>query len=331
MAPSFPKDLEWIRMVPIQSEMLKGRVVLVEVWESSCINCLRNLPIIGRLQKRYSDFGFLVIGIHSPEFNFSASKAAVERASHRFGLDFPIASDTRKTFWNTWRVAGWPTTYLLDIHGMLASIHTGEFTSCSMERRVRALLRERSPDLRFADGDRLPPDEDPYGPECGFVTPEIATTPNQDFLLNTEGLRSRGTVMYADPGSSRSEGNFYLRGPWSWLDNGLQRGAVPVPASIGITYRAKEVYAVLANVSQMPQDIEIRQDGKPLTEATRGADVVITEHGRSILRLTESRLYYLVVNSDVGRHDLELLPPAAGFQIHSFSFGNLCQTHFPHR
>jgi hypothetical protein len=152
-----------------------------------------------------------------------------------------------------------------------------------------------------------------------------------DFLLNPEGYRRGQTVLYADPGPARSEGTFYLKGPWSWLPNGLQRGAGPTTASVGITYTAKEVYAVLANASAGAVEVEIRQDGRPLTEANKGNDVEITRDGRSLLRVVESRLHYLVVNSDVGRHELELTPPSPAFQIHNFSFGNRCQTAFPHR
>lgn len=329
-AAPLPRDLEWIRtsgVVP--EEAMRGRVVLIEVWESSCINCLRNLPILSHLSRRYAPFGLLVLGIHSSEFSFTASRIAVERAVRRFGLDFPIASDTRKSFWNKWDVPGWPTTYLVDDRGMLASIHTGELSASTMEKGVRTLLIERLPNLRFPDAPK--PSQDPYAPECGFVTPDILTTPSKDFLLNADNMRRRDTVNYADPGPSRSEGTFYLRGPWAWLEDGLERGAGAASASIGITYRAAEVYAILVNTGSSPQEVEIRQDSRPLPDGVRGRDVEILQDGRTIIRLGESRLYYLVTNTDLGRHDLELFPSAAGFQVHSFSFGNRCQTSFPHK
>src|SRR5262245_3305019 len=329
-AAPFPRDLEWIRTSgtpPVDA--MRGKVSLVEVWESSCINCLRNLPVLSQLHRRYSAFGLVVLGIHSSEFSFTASRAAVERAVRRFGLDFPIASDSRKTFWNKWEVPGWPTTYLVDDRGMLASMHPGELTASTMEKGVRTLLIERTPSLRFPDPPT--PSQDPYAPECGFVTPDIFTTPSKDYLLNTDNGRRRDTVVYADPGPSRTEGTCYLRGPWAWLEDGLERGVGIATASIGITYRAKEVYAILVNTGASPQDVEIRQDGRPLLDGTRGRDVDLTPDGRTIVRLGESRLYYLVVNSDLGRHDLELFPSATGFQVHSFSFGNRCQTSFPHK
>lgn len=326
-----PSDLEWIRPAPISLDMLRGQVVLIEVWESSCVPCLRSLPVLSQLQARYGALGFLVIGIHSPEFSFTSNRSAVDRAVRRFGLEFPVASDPRQTFWRSWDVKGWPTAYLLDVHGQIAHLHLGEISPRLLERRVRALLRERWPQARFPPPDRAPSNEDSYAPECGFVTPDIPTIPGLDFLLNPEGYRRGQSVTYADPGPARSEGTFYLKGSWSWLQNGLQRGASAQPASIGITYRAKEVYAVIANTGDGPLDIEIRQDGRSLTGANKGNDVEIARDGRSYLRVGESRLHYLVVNSDVGRHDLELSPSSAAFQIHNFSFGNRCQTAFPHR
>lgn len=331
MPPPLPSDLEWIRTAPIGLDTLKGQVVLIEVWESSCINCLRNLPVLNHLQALYGHLGFLVLGIHSPEFSFTANRSSVERAVRRFGLEFPVASDPRQTFWRSWDVRGWPTVYLLDVHGQLAHLHQGEIAPRLLEMRVRALLRERWPEAKVPPIDRPLSTDDSYAAECGFVTPDINTIPGQDFLLNPEGYRRGQTVVYADPGPARSEGTFYLKGPWSWLQNGLQRGATPQAASIGITYRAKEVYAVLANSGDGQLDVEIRQDGRPLTEASKGHDVDIARDGRSFLRVSESRLHYLVVNSDVGRHDLELSPSSPAFQIHAFSFANRCQTAFPHR
>ena len=150
--PPFPRDLEWIRSpgVPLE-EAMRGRVVLIEVWESSCINCLRNMPILSALHRRYAPYGLLVLGIHSSEFSFTSSRVSVERAVRRFGLEFSIAADVRKTFWNKWDVPGWPTTYLLDDRGLLASMHTGELTATKMEKSVRTLLMERQPGLRFPD------------------------------------------------------------------------------------------------------------------------------------------------------------------------------------
>lgn len=331
MTPPLPADLEWVRSAPISLEMLKGRVVLIDVWESSCINCVRSLPAVSRLQALYGRDRFIVIGIHSPEYGFNANRAAVERATRRFGLEFPVASDHRKTFWNSWRVGGWPTTFLLDTHGRLAHLHQGEFPSREMELRVRRLILEDWPNTRFPEPSTLPPDRNPYAPECGFVTPEIPTRPGLDFLLNREGIRKGETILYADPGQARSEGTFFLRGPWAWLSNGLQRGAGMTPAAVGITYTAKEVYAVLALMGQGEVEIEVLQDGRPLCNANRGEDVQILPDGRSVIVLKESRLHYLVTNPDVGRHDLELIPPTQGFLIHSFSFGNRCQTDFPHK
>ena len=330
-APRLPLDLEWINSPLLGLQDLRGRVVLIEVWEASCINCLRTLPVLGRLHTRYALSGLTVIGIHSPEFIFTAGRAFVEKAARRLGLRFTVASDTNKSFWKSWQVHGWPTCFLVDSRGMLASMGQGEFTAGLMDRQVRALLREARP------AQQLPPEaENPSGPdprvaECGFVTPEVSTRAGREFLLSPEGYRPSETILYADPGLARREGTLFLRGPWSWLPNGLKRGCGNAPASIGITYTGKEVYAVLANPAATQQQVEIRQDGRPLTTANKGRDVAILGDGRSVIVLNESRLHYLVVNPDTGRHDLELFPSSPFFEIHGFSFSNRCQTDFPHQ
>ena len=329
--PPLPGDLEWVTSAPVSLDKLKGHVVLLEVWESNCINCLRTLPILNRLNGRYAAYGLVVLAIHSPEFGFASPRSFVEKAVGRLGLQVPVASDGRRSLWRTWGLHGWPTTFLLDAGGSMAHMHQGEFSARSMEKRIRALLNEARPGFALPPEATIPAPENPYVPECGFVTPEIVTAAGRDYLLNPEGYKLGETIVYADPGFARREGTIYLRGPWSWLRTGIQRGWGGAPASIGITYTGKEVYAVLANAGRAPQEIEVRQDGKPLTETNRGQDILIGSDGRSIIRLTDSGLHYLVVNPEAGRHDLELFPSSPFFLIHNFSFSNRCQTAFPHR
>ena len=262
---------------------------------------------------------------------FASPRSFVEKAVGRLGLQVPVASDGRRSLWRTWGLHGWPTTFLLDAGGSMAHMHQGEFSARSMEKRIRALLNEARPGFALPPEATIPAPENPYVPECGFVTPEIVTAAGRDYLLNPEGYKLGETIVYADPGFARREGTIYLRGPWSWLRTGIQRGWGGAPASIGITYTGKEVYAVLANAGRAPQEIEVRQDGKPLTETNRGQDILIGSDGRSIIRLTDSGLHYLVVNPEAGRHDLELFPSSPFFLIHNFSFSNRCQTAFPHR
>ena len=157
-APPFPRDLEWVRTSGMAPEdAMRGRVVLIEVWESSCINCLRNLPILSRLHKRYAAFGLVVLGIHSSEYSFTASRWPSSGPCVASGC----SSRSRRTHARPSGTSGRspagrrPTS--LDDRGMLASMHTGELTASTMEKSIRALLIERSPGLRFPDRSRAAP------------------------------------------------------------------------------------------------------------------------------------------------------------------------------
>ena len=132
----------WINSEPLTLRELKGNVVLVDVWTYTCINCIRTLPYVKEWHAKYADQGLVVVGIHSPEFEFEKERAGVVDAAKRFGLEYPIAQDNDFATWDAFDNAYWPTKYLIDRQGVIRYTHIGEGAYEQTERMIQRLLDE---------------------------------------------------------------------------------------------------------------------------------------------------------------------------------------------
>lgn len=139
-APDFRGIAHWINSPPLTMQQLRGKVVLVDFWAYSCINCLRTLPYITHWYNEYKDDGLVVVGVHTPEFDFEANTINVERAVKQFGIHYPVAQDNDGATWRAWRNQFWPAEYLIDRNGILVLHHDGEGGYVAMENAIRQLL-----------------------------------------------------------------------------------------------------------------------------------------------------------------------------------------------
>ena len=141
-APEFAGISAWLNSPPLTLESLRGKVVLVQFWTYSCINCVRTLPYVTKWYDTYKDKGFVVVGVHTPEFAFERETTNVETAIKRFGIKYPVAQDNQ---YRTWRGFGnqyWPAVYLIDKQGRIVYTHFGEGDYAQTEAQIRRLLAE---------------------------------------------------------------------------------------------------------------------------------------------------------------------------------------------
>lgn len=141
-APEFTGINNWLNSAPLTMKELKGKVVLVDFWTYSCINCLRTLPHVTKWHNKYKDQGLVVVGVHTPEFAFERSTGNVQTAAKRFGVSYPIAQDNQYATWNAYRNQYWPASYLVDRNGRIQHQHFGEGGYEEMEAAIRALLQQ---------------------------------------------------------------------------------------------------------------------------------------------------------------------------------------------
>lgn len=324
----------WINSPPLTLKQLRGKVVLVDFWEYTCINCIRTFPYLRRWQKLYAPLGLVIIGVHTPEFAFAKNPRNVAAAVKRFGFTFPVAVDSDYKIWDAFHNDAWPADYLIDKNGNVAFVHVGEGNYGEMERRIQALLKEANPKLDFAAAKfTIPEDKPMFGGACRRATAETylgyARAAN---IANPGGEDRTREVHYIAPADLPID-NFALNGNWLATAQAVRHvsKANKPGDSLSLHYRAMSVYMVAGSDNGVPKRLYLTQDGSPLSANARGVDVKADAEGRAYIELSGKRMYYLVSNPEFGTHTLTLYATAPSLSLYSFTFGNNCENKFAHR
>lgn len=312
MAPEMRGISGYINTNENINEQLKGKVVLYDIWTYSCINCQRTLPYITAWDERYSDKGLVIIGIHSPEFEFEKDINNVEMAVEKFGIKYPVILDNDKVIWDSFDNHYWPRKYIADHEGYIRYDHIGEGAYDETEKIIQELLQERAADLGL-DVAVAQPLVDIAEFEHGAKTPEIyfgyEFARGRSQLGNVEGFRPNQDVQYSIP-DKMHEDNFYLDGTWKNLSDRMiltsESGKIILP------YYGKEVNIVAAGKS----NLAIFVDGVPIGPEISGADVI-----DGMVATSESTLYNLIRTEKSASHVLEIIVDRPGFEIYTFTFG----------
>ena len=321
---------------PFKLSDLRGKVVLVDFWEYTCINCIRTFPYLRRWDKLYRPLGLVIIGVHTPEFEFGKNPARVADAAKRFGFDFPIAIDSDYKIWYAFHNEGWPADYLIDKNGNIGYAHMGEGEYGFFEEKIQELLKQANPALTFNQPQyKIPEDENVElsGGVCMRATPEtylgFAQSRN---LANLSGEEHDSQTVYSAPASLALD-DFALEGQWFAAAEYVRHATIAKPPgdSVALHYRAKSVYLVAGSDDSKSRRLYVTQDGKPLPRAAWGVDVRAGSDGKTYVDLGGKRMYYLVNNSEFGGHLLRLYALEPGLSLYSFTFGNNCENKFAHR
>ena len=316
VAPELAGLQGWISSEPVTLAALRGRVVIVDFWTYSCINCLRTIPYLNAWFDRYRGEGLVIIGVHSPEFAFERDAARVERAVRRLQIRYPVAIDSEKRTWRAYANQYWPHKYLIDRGGNIRHTQIGEGGYDEMERHIRELLAEGGHDLGPASAEVRPEAVDVKA----IATPEIYLgTYFGQFLGNPLGLRGMRAAVYGEPGTIEPN-LFYLVGRWAAGEEAI--------ASVGsgehkiiLRYTARAVNLV-GGAPGRELEVEVLRDGWPLTVETKGADVVIDARGRAVVRVGEERLYRLIDDrAGYGTHTVTVIVGQDGLAAYTFTFG----------
>ncbi len=175
----------WLNSTPLSFRQLRGRAVLVDFWDYTCVNCIRTLPYVQAWHERYRDKGLTVIGVHTPEFMFAQYESNVERGIREFGLTYPIVIDSNREIWKAFANRYWPTKYLLDKDGYLRFGHFGEGGYGECEQVIQELLREIDPRLD------LPPLMEPFREEDHVVPSATVPQASSTWEIAAAGSRMK--------------------------------------------------------------------------------------------------------------------------------------------
>ena len=287
--PEFSGISAWLNSPPLTTEGLRGKVVLVQFWTYSCINCLRTLPYVTKWYEQYKDKGLVVVGVHTPEFAFEKERANVETAIKRLGIHYPVAQDNQ---YRTWRAFGnqyWPAAYLIDRSGTIVATQFGEGGYQQMENAIARLVGDRAP---------IAPTRDPD--LSAVATPEmyLGSEKNDGAIVETQDAAPRRTDLRA-AGRRAAEPVRPLR-TWNVTDDRATSSADG--DEILLRFNAPKVNLVAGSLS--PQTLSVIVDGTPQPPVT----------------VDGSRLYSLYSGTS-GEHVLRLKAPKAGLSAYSFTFG----------
>jgi cytochrome c biogenesis protein CcdA/thiol-disulfide isomerase/thioredoxin len=306
-APDFTGTQRWFNTPgdrPLTLKALRGRVVLVDFWTYTCINCLRTLPYLEAWDARYRHDGLIIVGVHSPEFPFERDAGNVAAAIKREGIRYPVAQDNQLATWDAWGNQYWPAEYLIDARGQVREAHFGEGEYDRTEMAIRALLREagvRDPGAMAA----------PHG----VVHPTFEATP-ETYLGRARAERFdppplAGTHTYDQPGDLRTS-HFALSGTWSVDD--VAATAVR-DAAIHAAVVGKDVYVVLSPPRGGSGRVQVELDGRRIPAERAGADV----HDGAVA-VDRQRLYHLV-SAPKGERNRLALRLSPGVSAYAFTFG----------
>ena len=296
------------------TEEIKGKVVLYDIWTYSCINCIRTLPHITAWDEKYSDQGLLIVGIHSPEFEFEKDPKNVELAIDKHGIEYPVVMDNNMQTWKAFENNYWPRKYIADHEGYLRYDHIGEGGYQETEKIIQQLLQERSASLGIDMESTVSLVDIEEFEHSMFRTPELYFgyhfAQNRNQLGNEEGFQPGKIVSYSDPDKIDLH-KFYLTGDWKNYDDSME--LISETGTIKLLYNAKEVNIVTENEAML----EIVLDGNPIPTEYKGKDIT----DDSTLQVTEAGLYNIINNENSSSHIMKIKASGKGFQIFTFTFG----------
>ena len=318
----------WFNSTPLSMRQLRGRVVLIDFWDYTCVNCIRTLPYIKEWHRRYQDKGLTVIGVHTPEFLFARYESNVERGIEEFGLIYPIVVDSNHELWQAFANRYWPTKYLIDGEGYLRYGHFGEGSYKETEEAIQELLREINPKIDLPPMMEAVRESDQPGAVCYRPSAELYLGHRRGRIGNEGGYVEDQSSRYAFSGDLQ-EGVFYAEGEWSATGDHLESSGEQ-EARVVLRYSAAAVNRVMASFNPQPREVEIRQDGKPLLPSLATSDVRFRD-GRSYILVNRPRMYSIVDNGSFGSHTLELIARQPEVALFAFTFTSCVDSEFSTR
>ena len=322
----------------------EGKVVLVDFWTYTCINCIRTLPYLREWWSRYEDDGLVILGIHTPEFEFEKDYDNVAGALETHDIGWPVAQDNAMTTWRNFNNRYWPAKYLFNSRGEEIYRHFGEGAYGETEEQIRNALVEAGADLSD-DPLNLPEDQARdanFQAGRNIVTPELYAGWHRNLGVARAGrhpyVADYETYFEAIPnGDENATGAFestvpqqlephllYFQGQWSAEPERIRHARVTenLEDYLALNYAAKSVNAVLTSDSGEPYRVVITQDGAMLSEENAGLDIQWDENGRSYILVDEPRMYAIVDNPQyLPQSLLTMRSNSDDFGLFAFTFG----------
>jgi thiol-disulfide isomerase/thioredoxin len=289
-APEFSGIEQWLNSKPLSMQSLKGKVVLIDFWTYSCINCLRTLPYVTGWDKKYREAGLVIIGIHAPEFKFEQNIDNVKKAIAKHGIEYPVAIDNGFTTWKAYKNRYWPAHYLIDKEGTVVYTHFGEGEYDVTENNIRVLLG-----MEAAAAENAPQ------AAASALTPETYLGYGRAERFGGKEILQGSTEFHFPDAIA---GNHWALGG-SWTVDAEKIISAEKGAALRLNFTARKVFLVLGSAGGKPINAALTLGGKP------AGNVAVTDH----------RLYELIDQKTPQNNVLEIISDAPGLEAYAFTFG----------
>lgn len=340
-APNIVGIESWIGSSPVDLASLQGKVILIDFWTYSCINCIRTIPFILEWREKYRELGLHIIGVHTPEFDFEKDPANVEAAVQRLGVTYPVALDNAAQTWKAFDVQAWPTKYLIDADGIIRYAEAGEGGYVAVEQSIRYWLRQAGYDVspvQFEPDDYyLDPEIDPA---ARVADREMARTreiyagyqrnlpfyrfpPPRPWILHDHYYENLDSAVLFEDTPQHENQRLYPHGLWHAGPESLTHARITenLEDYLAVKFNAKTANAVLGHDGGPPYRVHVTLDGKPLRPDQADADIQFDEMGNSYAEIDSARMYRLIRTQDYEQHELRLSSNSDRFELFTFTFG----------
>lgn len=305
-APDFVGITNWLNSQPLTMSELKGKVVLVDFWTYTCINCIRTLPHVTSWYDKYKDQGFVVIGVHTPEFEFEKQTSNVENAIKQYNIHYPVAQDNDYATWNAYSNQYWPAEYLIDAKGNIRRTHFGEGEYDQTEKAIQELLKEAGQKVD-ASLEQMP-DQTPHAQ----LSPETYLGSKRMQYYYPGGSIPNGQTKF-ELSENPSPNSFSLGGDWTIDD---ENATTVKNSTLTYNFYADKVFLVL-RPGQTSSKIKVFLDEKIISTENAGADVK-----DGIVNIDTDRLYNLIdLKGGSAQHILKIEFETPGIKVFAFTFG----------
>lgn len=307
-APDFVGITHWLNTdKPLTIKDLKGKVVLVDFWTYTCINCIRTLPHVTAWYEKYKSQRFVVIGVHTPEFQFEHDTTNVSNALKQFNIHYPVGQDNNYATWNNYNNQYWPAEYLIDANGNVRRTHFGEGEYDQTEMAIQTLLKEAGRQVTSSLINM--PDQTPQEQ----ISPETYLGASRMQFYYPGGSLTSGTQNFT-LAENPTLNSFSLGGSWTITDEDAITGQ---GATLVYHFSANKVFLVLKPGTNQQASVKVYLDNKVISKDQTGSDVV-----NGVVTVNSDRLYNLVdLKGHTGEHVLRLEFQNPGTDVFAFTFG----------
>lgn len=321
-APEFKDIKSWFNSKPLKIRELRGKVLLVDFWTYSCVNCIRTLPHVKMLHGKYKDRGLVVIGVHTPEFEFEKEDENIKKALEKYGITYPVANDWNNVTWQAYGNKYWPRRALVNGRGKIILEQVGESGEHELEMKIINALVEVGTKGEFEiEKDRQLSHEEKLKvmKYMKVKTPEIYFGWERSQGFGNSAVCVPGSCTHFVDQSNHEENIVYLSGDWTQEKERIHKEK-DEEGYVALKYTARQVNAVMQPYLGKRYRVYIFLDGKLLDRSNAGRDVKIDKTGSYVI-VDKADMYELIETDSVDTHEIRLQSDSDEFTIYTFTFG----------